>query len=704
MIATGDDRLINQKQYYYMAVSYAYNEYKKYNQTDPTGLDGQKKTYLMGRSNLKVYTAIPHIPLGVVSNSAYGDGPVITRIQGQGNGGMILDMSDASIQEILSKPPLDSTVQMGDVNYPICYKPTYLVSKGPLQVKVIDPLNVVNGDFIVKFDSMVEVKNNNPFSTGIPTADTKKILFGGWSLINSQTGKVYRSDTSTIYRYEQTVLDLGLALTINQVPHPGDSIRGTLPADNGLLYAPPAIYEDSTKQWLTGVPDSDIPESMQNWIRSGTYSGSDSRYCDWNLSVGGTSGHPWDPNKNYQKIQTGIWAPYCLAAMAGTELINGPALNPFSKKWAKLDKIASVNIVITKDKQLWTRCPVIEMCPTKSLAQGGAAQFDFRNYPSVNVNGDTGVVSSDPMLNSTYINKTGMGWFPGYAINIETGERLNMMFGENSWLVSDNGRDMKWNPSSRIYDASGYPVFGGQHYVYVMGHTTINVSSQMKTTYPAYDGGAFIRSHMLILPATLNKWPAYGSAMYVNIPLAVEGQEWLSNTVTTKIRVSKPYERFYSTALPAGSTDTVNNNYPEYMFNTSTIATSANSTTKATSDLDYINVVPNPYFAYDDYERNQLDNRIKIVNLPTKCVVTIFDMSGSMIRQFKVDKSGITLPRASTAGLNTDAKTSIDWDLKNFAGIPIAGGVYLIHVKADGLGERTIKWFGILRPVDLNSL
>jgi hypothetical protein len=79
-------------------------------------------------------------------------------------------------------------------------------------------------------------------------------------------------------------------------------------------------------------------------------------------------------------------------------------------------------------------------------------------------------------------------------------------------------------------------------------------------------------------------------------------------------------------------------------------------------------------------------------------------MSGTLIRQYVVDKSGINLPRASTAGLNTDAKTSVDWDLKNFAGIPIAGGVYLIHVKAEGLGERTIKWFGILRPVDLNSL
>jgi hypothetical protein len=78
-------------------------------------------------------------------------------------------------------------------------------------------------------------------------------------------------------------------------------------------------------------------------------------------------------------------------------------------------------------------------------------------------------------------------------------------------------------------------------------------------------------------------------------------------------------------------------------------------------------------------------------------------MSGIMIRQFVVDKSGITEPRGSTAGINTDAQTSIDWDLKNFAGVPISGGMYLIYIKADGIGERTVKWFGIMRPVDLNS-
>ena len=44
---------------------------------------------------------------------------------------------------------------------------------------------------------------------------------------------------------------------------------------------------------------------------------------------------------------------------------------------------------------------------------------------------------------------TGWSWFPGYAIDLETGTRLNMAFGENSWMVGDNGNDMRWNPTSR---------------------------------------------------------------------------------------------------------------------------------------------------------------------------------------------------------------------------------------------------------------
>jgi len=29
--------------------------------------------------------------------------------------------------------------------------------------------------------------------------------------------------------------------------------------------------------------------------------------------------------------------------------------------------------------------------------------------------------------------------------------------------------------------------------------------------------------------------------------------------------------------------------------------------------------------------------------------------------------------------------------------------MYLVHVKVEGLGERVIKWFGTMRPIDLDS-
>jgi hypothetical protein len=691
--ASGDARLINNKQYYYVAVAYAYNQYLKYVPDDPAYRYGQKQPYLKGRSNIKVYTAIPHIPVGTVSNSSYGDGPTITRIQGHGNGGQILEMDQSSVDEIMSKPPVSATNQYGSPDYPIAYQAKYQTGYGPLNVKVIDPLNVDKGNYIVAFDSMVTVSNSLYFSN-------QSIKFGKWKMTDITTGAVYFSDTTTVYPYESLFLDLGLALTIAQVPYPSDTIPGgSVTETNGLLKAEFTSSEPNNV-WLAGVPDDDIPASDFNWIRSGTYKGADSRYYDWDM---GTD-DPWDPNKNYQKILSGIIAPYALTAHGG-QIPVGPAYNMNSKKYNTMDNIASVDLVLTPDKTKWTRCPVIEMSADSMLAEGRARQYDMRKSRSVNVDGDTGVVSSDPLYNSSYINAYGMGWFPGYAINLETGERLNMMFSENSWLVADNGRDMIFKPSVNIFDALGFPVFGGQHYVYVMQHRDLSIDT-ITLLFPAYDAGAEIARILNIKKLdNIYKTRAWASAMYVGIPLAVADKQWLSCDLKISIRVAKPYERYFSLPMPAGITDTLENRgWPMYIFNTDAIATSKNDQTQMKTDLDLINVVPNPYYAYDDYERNQLDNRIKIVNLPTRCTVTIFDMSGTMIRQFNVDKSGIPQPRASTSGINTEAKTSIDWDLKNFAGIPISGGVYLIYVKSPDLGERTIKWFGILRPVDLNSL
>jgi hypothetical protein len=151
------------------------------------------------------------------------------------------------------------------------------------------------------------------------------------------------------------------------------------------------------------------------------------------------------------------------------------------------------------------------------------------------------------------------------------------------------------------------------------------------------------------------------------------------------------------------STAPVNGFNPLYTFGTADLANNTNNTSAATSALDLINVVPNPYYAFSSYEINQLDNRVKITNLPPKCTVSIFTMNGTLVRKFKRD-----VPQNNSEGIEYDPavpnlETSLDWDLKNQKGIPVASGIYLINVQAPGLGEKTLKWFGMLRPIDLDT-
>jgi hypothetical protein len=704
-----NEPLVNHKQYYYLALAYAYNEYEKYS-TDPNAqvpgqqsLSGQTKPYLAGRRNIKVYTAIPHITVGPISPVAeYGDGVEITRLQGQGNGGNVLDFVPGTHEEILAKPPVDSATALGNPDYPILYNPTYAADRGPVKVKVIDPLNLKAADFILKFDSMYRQKVFNvtggafAFNSG---GDTASKVVTTWQLINQTSGEIYDSQRSILTFKEQIFPEIGLAVEIGQVYPPGSykvgessapggnlSRYAVLAENNGFLEAT-ISFADNATPWLTGIPDIDGGGPF-NWIRSGTLN--DGGNSDWNMS----SAWPRDPNNVYENVIGGTWAPYQLVAFEGQDPVAKftPAQSQQSKAFQSLGEIASVDIVLTPDKSKWTRSVVIELAPEANLSEGRTPMFDIRSSASVDKDGnfaDPEAGSSTNPEDPNYINATGMGWFPGYAINVETGERLNIMYGENSWLVGENGRDMQFNPTSNAVNEAGF-VFGGMHNIYIM--STKQLTSLPLPGYkpfaPAYDAGVWLRQHLTM--STPIKRYAWSTAMWVNIPIAVPGTEWLSSEAHIRLRVGKPYARYYSLPLRdsiAIATDTVNNNYPMYSFSTAGIAPITNDIEKAKNDLDLINVVPNPYYAYSSYEVNQLDNRVKVTNLPRKCTVTIYTVNGTLIRQFTKDSD----------------ITSIDWDLKNYAGIPIAGGLYIIHVKADEFGERTIKWFGSLRPVDLNA-
>ena len=107
-----------------------------------------------------------------------------------------------------------------------------------------------------------------------------------------------------------------------------------------------------------------------------------------------------------------------------------------------------------------------------------------------------------------------------------------------------------------------------------------------------------------------------------------------------------------------------NQGKPMYSWSMDDIATVTASQAQLKEALDIINVVPNPYYAFSEYERNRLETKVKITNLPEQCTVKIFTVNGKLVREFKKDSP----------------ITSLDWDLTNFKAIPVASGIYLIHV------------------------
>jgi hypothetical protein len=640
-----DDRLVNHRKYYYMAIAYAYNNYSGWTSDPsiPDGLRGQKMQYLPGKRGqdgqpVKVITVIPHIPEpkagGTSLKSCYGDSPPITRIEGHGNGGLALDLSPATIKEIMQGAPHKSL------------HPEYLPGRGPVDIRVVDPLMVKPGTFTLAFDT------------------TKPVTKTTWRLYYEHKGvfDTITADKSIDIDNEQVIPEYGISITFREV-YPQGPIwppvvqNGHL--ESSISFANPAI------EWLTGVVDRDIPGPF-NWIRSGTLEDASEPVNNDYIGL--------DPEENFEKIVDGTWAPYRMAS----HQTHGPQWDKFYVM-NELDHLHSVDIVFTADKSKWTRCPVIETGEDSLLSQGNAKKMHLRKAPSKDRDGNTGT----PEATKNGAQPTGMSYFPGYAINIETGERLNMAFGEDSWLTGENGADMLFNPTDKYVSNLGIPqgqvLFGGKHFLYVFGHNTDGSGD-----VPAYDEGITIYQ-ALATGKVVNIREIYANAMWVSIPMTTSGFTFqnpadIPTDATVKIRVPKFYSKYY--AATVGAQQPVNANYPMYRFSTSHMVPDRGVTEVAQEALDKIHAVPNPYLRYASKDPDHTDNLVRFINLPDECTITIYDLSGTRVRQIQ-KKSSITF---------------VEWDMKNHAGKTIAGGMYLVHINAPGVGEKILKWYTTFLP------
>ena len=108
----------------------------------------------------------------------------------------------------------------------------------------------------------------------------------------------------------------------------------------------------------------------------------------------------------------------------------------------------------------------------------------------------------------------------------------------------------------------------------------------------------------------------------------------------------------------------------------------------AQAELDRIRVVPNPYIISNSWEpENPYANgrgprQLHFTHLPQKCTIRIFNLRGQLVA---------TLEHDAPAWDGTAI-----WDMQSKDKLDIAYGVYIYHISAEGIGDKTGK-FAVLK-------
>lgn len=680
--AVGDRRLVNHKEYHFLVLSYAYNNWKDF---DARLIEGQQTQYLEGRRNIgpggngRPYTLVPRPIVYENLKAQYGDGPQVTRLSGEGNPHVFLDMDPSMYDKILS----------AEFDGKVLYKAGF----GPIDAKVVDPLSVKDGKY--KLDV-----------TGNFNLNRERCEFGPettWTLTkqNTQGDSVLLADKSLEEVKEYIINNLGFSITMRQVDEPGSR---TTPA-NGAIDSRFEYASEAGAKWFRGITNGGVVQSGVDPFP----------FLDFVRNL------PEDPTGMLSAgIGNGMFVPFFSAKFEPDNTLQPFYLSPAARELQAIANnqvnrslrfrdLNNVDIVFTSDKSKWSKCIVVETASpdyyNNGIATvGDAKNFEVRQSPSVGKDGQ-------PLNDGTL----GFSYFPGYAVDVETGKRLNIFFGENSVFSSENaeilddnnpiGSDMIFNPSSQLI-GNDVPnndpraaVAGGQHYIYV--------------TRQAYDECKTLETKLRKGVSNIQKLKGVASVTWTAFPMGIASSPMTSianglipNDLVVKLRVDNPYGQSRRYNIERERDCETEGDNPSYTFEFKGVQSESLVTQEEYKGaLANVNVVPNPYYAYSAYETSQFTNIIKITNLPAKATVTIYTIDGQFVQQFRRDER-----EAIRVGNNRPTSTGqvypdLNWDMKNSKGIPVASGVYLIHVSAPELGEeRTLKWFGVGRQFDPNGL
>lgn len=606
--------LENGKSYYFTAVAYAHNNFKNYN---PNTGEGQRFPYVQSRnSTTRVLEIKPKKPFP--SGAQYGDEPEITRYDGEGVGSYFIDIKEDMYDKML-KFNYDKTI-------------TYQKGKAPIKVKIVNPQKLQEGYYELTFE-------DSDMSDNSLEADAK------WKLRKVGDPDVIISNKSIEKLQEQYIDKYGLSVIIGQTKEAGED---TTVANRGVIGGTITYKNANLPQWFSGVVNQD---SIFNFIAKEN-----------------------DPKLYYAKgFVDGQWYPYAscqyrpsLKAYASPAWHNSKNGSFFSSSIRNLGKLNNVDIVFTSDKSKWSRCMVVEtyntMYQNDGLLPKGFSTQAALNNANFAIRRDSSI-GSDTNPNAFPDGTIGKSWFPGYAVDVETGERLTIFFGENSAYDISNtpgidtiiqyknqltGGDMIFNPTSDILTPivkpsldTLFPVnycMGGGHYIYITNEPYQNWKKiyDAAMQYPNAQQN-FVKS------ITWTTMP------YLKESIKLKSYEdgIVPNDCVIKLRVDNPYQ------VKAGFG--TNNAHPSYRFSISKSMTDVNEIKIETAENQEVKVFPNPSNS--------------IVNIK----------SGTAIREILIFSTDGKLLRK----INALNEKNAQWNLLDASGNRVVQGVYFIAINTE---------------------
>ncbi|RMI17011.1 MAG: T9SS C-terminal target domain-containing protein, partial [Calditrichaeota bacterium] len=126
-------------------------------------------------------------------------------------------------------------------------------------------------------------------------------------------------------------------------------------------------------------------------------------------------------------------------------------------------------------------------------------------------------------------------------------------------------------------------------------------------------------------------------------------------------------------------------NGPNDTFTFSTQAMVTNDVEAAKSDVEKINVFPNPYYAQNPEETSRFERFVTFTHLPQKATIRIFTLSGVQVRKLEKD----------------DPSQFLNWDLRNESSLPVASGIYIAHIDMPELGKTKVLKLFIIQAAEI---